>query len=275
MPRRASSLASKKLLSAASKAATSKSKAEAVVAEPAAQPPKPTEVKLSAAKGRPMLHWVGKKPLSRVTAFPAQLAETFDPSGELQTANGEQRTGNLYYGDNKEVLAHLLANGYRGKVDLIYIDPPFDSGADYVRKVTLRGKSALAKLEGESYSLGEQVQYTDIWANDNYLQFMYERLILLKELLREGGAIYMHCDPSRNSYLRVLMDEVFGTDAFVNEVVWQRLSAHNDSKRYGIIHDTLYFYCKGGNFTWNNDSTPLSERYIEQFFDSVEESSGR
>lgn len=141
-----------------------------------------------------MLQWVGKKPLSRVTAFPAQLAETFDPSGELATLHGEHRTGNLYYGDNKEVLAYLLANGYRGKVDLIYIDPPFDSGADYVRKVTLRGKSALAKLEGESYSLGEQVQYTDIWANDNYLQFMYERLILLKELLREGGSIWLHCD---------------------------------------------------------------------------------
>jgi hypothetical protein len=156
--------------------------------------PKPTEVKLTPAKGRPMLQWVGKKPLSRVTAFPAQLAETFDPSGELATLHGEHRTGNLYYGDNKEVLAYLLANGYRGKVDLIYIDPPFDSGADYVRKVTLRGKSALAKLEGESYSLGEQVQYTDIWANDNYLQFMYERLILLKELLREGGSIWLHCD---------------------------------------------------------------------------------
>ena len=102
---------------------------------------KPVEVKLTATKGRPMLQWVGKKPLQRVTAFPAQLAETFDPAGELETPGGELKAGQLFYGDNKEVLAHLLANGYRGKVDLIYIDPPFDSGADYVRKVTLRGKS--------------------------------------------------------------------------------------------------------------------------------------
>ena len=279
--------------------AKKKTAAKPAAETPAESPaPKSTEVKLGAAKGRPMLQWVGKKPLSRVTAFPAQLVETFDPANELNCSGGVSpsianeeapslssngtdahraplQSGNLYYGDNKEVLAHLLANGYRGKVDIVYIDPPFDSAADYVRKVTLRGKSALAKIEGETYSLGEQVQYTDIWANDNYLQFMYERLILLKELLREGGSIYLHCDPSRNSYLRILMDEVFGAESFVNEIVWQRLSAHNDSNRYGIIHDTVYFYCKGGNFTWNNDSTPLSERYIEQFFDSVEEGTGR
>jgi hypothetical protein len=159
--------------------------------------PKSTEVKLGAAKGRPMLQWVGKKPLSRVTAFPAQFVEAFDPTAELASPSGVQASGNLFYGDNKEVLAHLLANGYRGKVDLVYIDPPFDSAADYVRKVTLRGKSALNKIEGESYSLGEQVQYTDIWANDNYLQFMFERLILLKELLKPNGVIFLHCDDSK------------------------------------------------------------------------------
>ena len=92
------------------------------------------------------------------------------------------------------MLAHLLANGFRGKVKLVYIDPPFDSGADYVRKVSLRGATGTAKLDGETYTLGEQVQYTDIWANDNYLQFMYERLMLLKELLAEDGSIYLHCD---------------------------------------------------------------------------------
>ena len=136
-----------------------KKKTVAKVAQPAAETPvespvpKSTGVKLGAAKGRPMLQWVGKKPLSRVTAFPAQLVETFDPGGELASASGLQASGNLYYGDNKEVLAHLLANGYRSKVDIVYIDPPFDSAADYVRKITLRGKSALTKIEGETYSV--------------------------------------------------------------------------------------------------------------------------
>ena len=108
------------------------------------------------------------------------------------------------------MLAHLLANGFRGKVNLIYIDPPFDSGADYVRKVSLRGAKGTAKLDSESYTLGEQIQYTDIWANDNYLQFMYERVMLLKELLAPGAAIYVHMDEAQEHYIKVLMDEVFG-----------------------------------------------------------------
>ena len=90
-----------------------------------------------------MLHWVGKKPLARVTAFPAQAIEAFDPLGE-STGPAQANGGRFYHGDCKEVLAHLLASGHRGKINLVYIDPPFDSGADYVRKVSLRGKSAIA-----------------------------------------------------------------------------------------------------------------------------------
>jgi DNA modification methylase len=241
--------------------------AKPVAAEPVT--PKATEVKLGPAKGRPMLQWVGKRPLSRVTAFPAQLVETFDPAGELHTSGGvspSQDSGQLFYGDNKEVLAHLLANGYRGKVDLIYIDPPFDSAADYVRKVTLRGKSALAKIEGETYSLGEQVQYTDIWANDNYLQFMYERLILLKELLREGGSIYLHCDPRRSAYLRIALDEVLGSDNFQNEIVWERTNAHNmPSSTYARSHDVIFFYTKGPLETFNHQKIPISEAQLSRY----------
>jgi hypothetical protein len=177
---------------------------------------KKAEVKIRPAKGRPMLTWVGKRPLSHVTAFPAQHVETFDPLGTLQRAPTKPdiwkdwppvhpKGGLLFHGDNKEVLAHLLANGFRGKVNLVYIDPPFDSGADYVRRVSLRGAKGTAKLDGESYTLGEQIQYTDIWANDNYLQFMYERLLLLKELLAEDGSIYLHCDAARSYLLRCLL----------------------------------------------------------------------
>jgi len=141
-----------------------------------AAPPK-AEVKITAAKGRPMLTWVGKRPLSHVTAFPAQHVETYAPGNGGSAALGPPfyadwpraypKGGLLFHGDNKEVLAHLLANGFRGRVNLIYIDPPFDSGADYVRKVSLRGAKGTAKIDGESYTLGEQIQYTDIWANDN------------------------------------------------------------------------------------------------------------
>ena len=245
---------------------------------------KPKDVTVTKAKGRPMLTGVGKKPLARVRAYPAQAIERFDATAgqalPLQEAGWSDwpkdlpKGGLLYHGDNKDVLAHLLANGFRGKVKLIYIDPPFDSGADYVRKVQLRGATSTVKIDGEDYTLGEQVQYSDIWANDNYLQFMYERLLMLKMLLSPDGSIYLHCDPSRNSYLRLVLDEVFGADAFINEIVWQRLSAHNDAKRYGIIHDTIYYYGPPER-SWNPQRIELRETYVDQFFDQVEEGSGR
>jgi len=245
---------------------------------------KPPEIKITAAKGRPMLTWVGKRPLSRVTAFPAQHIETFDPVGPLRKpANADlwkdwpdayPPGGLLFHGDNKEVLAHLLANGFRGKVDLVYIDPPFDSGADYVRKVALRGATGSAKLDGEDYTLGEQVQYADIWANDTYLQFMYERLLLLRELMTEDGSIYLHCDWHRNHQLRCVMDEVLGADHLVNEIVWQRTASHNDPGRFGVIHDVILLYSKGGSYTFNDPKVPQSEQYIEQFFVYAESPTG-
>lgn len=186
------------------------------------------KIKVTKAKGRPMLSWIGKKTLSRVTAFPAQLVERFDPENTAQplTApvykeNNRNWQNLLFHGDNKDALAWLLANGYRGKVDLIYIDPPFDSGADYVREVQLRGPGGRAKIEGEGYTLGEQIQYTDIWSNDNYLQFMYERLLLLKEMLTYNGVIYVHTDREREHQLRMLLDEVMGRDNFLNWIAYR------------------------------------------------------
>jgi len=113
-----------------------------------------------------MLSWVGKRPLRQVRADPAQLVERFDAGGEASGSidwtdwpNCFDRAGLLFHGDNKEVLTHLLANGFRGKVDLVYIDLPFDSGADYVRRVQLRGASGTARLDGETYTLGELWMY--------------------------------------------------------------------------------------------------------------------
>jgi DNA modification methylase len=227
------------------------------------------EVAVTAAKGRPMLTWVGKRPLRHVTAFPAQHVESFDPSGDVSKRgsdvwagwpDGYPRGGLLFHGDNKEVLAHLLANGFRGKVDLVYIDPPFDSGADYVRKVTLRGPKGTARVDGEGYTLGEQLQYTDIWANDNYLQFMYERLLLLKELLGSEGSLYVHVDSRRCHHIRLLLDEVFGEDAFRNQIAWKRTSSHGGANRYGAVTDFLLFYAPGRQQSvWNPQFQELTE----------------
>ena len=129
----------------------------------------PANVKVSQAKGRPMLSWIGKQPLRELPVFPAQAVERFSLDGaEADGVDWDDwpahypQGGLLFHGDNKEVLTNLIANGYRGMVDLVYIDPPFDSGADYVRRVSLRGPKGTATLDGEGYTLGEQIQYTDI-----------------------------------------------------------------------------------------------------------------
>ena len=247
-------------------------------------PKKTKDVTVAKAKGRPMLTWVGKKPLSRVTAYPAQAIERFDVGtdpAQLSRATDWSdwpkdlpQGGLLYHGDNKDVLAHLLANGFRGKVKLIYIDPPFDSGADYVRKVQLRGAKGTVKIDGEDYTLGEQVQYGDIWANDNYLQFMYERLLMLRELLSEDGSLYLHCDWNKSHHLRCLLEEVFGQDGFRNEVIWQRVAARSDSTTYNHIHDVVFFCTKSQEFTWNQQYHPYSEKYVEEKY-SLSDKDGR
>lgn len=255
---------------------------KAAASSPKGSREKETRVEIKPAKGRPMLTWVGKKPLRTAIAYPAQLVETYGsplPVGEGRGGEGWSdwpkdlpQTGLLFHGDNKDVLAWLLANGFRGKVKLIYIDPPFDSGADYVRNVNLRDSPT--PLEGEGYVLGEQIQYADIWSNDNYLQFMYERLLLIKELLAEDGSIYLHCDWHRNHHLRCLLDEVFSPDHFLSEIVWQRTASHNDPGRYGTIHDLIFFYSKGASYIWNNPKIPQSQEYIDQFFVYAESPAG-
>jgi DNA modification methylase len=266
------------------KAPTAKS-----IAEPAPEttpvlpaPVKKVEVKITAAKGRPMLTWVGKQPLSYVTAFPAQHVEAFDPTGSLtKPANADlwkdwpatyPKGGLLFHGDNKEVLAHLLANGFRGKVNLIYIDPPFDSGADYVRKVSLRGAKGTAKLDGETYTLGEQIQYTDIWANDNYLQFMYERLMLLKELMAPNAVVVLHCDHNVVHRLRCLLDEVFMEQNFINEIVWQHAVIGAGRGIYRCLpkaHETLLCYAKNDEYVFNTDDKAVRVPYKERITENL------
>jgi DNA modification methylase len=211
------------------------------------------KLKIPKNPGRPMLHWVGKRPLMTVQSYPAKLVETVGAKDAPQSPQYDVLQDDwrnlLFHGDNKEILSTLLVQGFRGKVDLIYIDPPFDSGADYVRKVELRGNRQ--KLEGEEQSTLEQVQYEDIWANDQYLQFMYERLILLRELLSEQGSIYLHCDWHKSHHLRFLLDEVFGQDNFLNEIIWCYTGPSPTNDYFPRKHDSILSYRKSANYIFN------------------------
>ena len=235
-------------------------------------------MRIKPVKGRPMLHWVGKRPIDKVNAYPAQLVETYNvenPEKEPTYDRFKDGPNLLFQGDNKEILSTLLVQGFRGKIDLIYIDPPFASGADYVRKVALRGKRE--KLEAEGHTIAEQIQYSDIWTNDTYLQFMYERLILMRELLSDKGAIYVHCDWRMNSYLRLALDEIFGEINFRNEIVWRKYGGHKNTAKlkFTTENDTLLFYSVTDRYTFNAIYRPLSEQTIKSEYRHTDENGRR
>ncbi|QQS44351.1 site-specific DNA-methyltransferase [Candidatus Roizmanbacteria bacterium] len=213
------------------------------------------KIKIGTPNGRPMLTWVNKRPLESVTGYPTQLTESFGDKEALKVPEYGKLEKNwhnlLFHGDNKEVLASLLELGFRGKVDLIYIDPPFASNKDYMRKVELRGLKSLGRLEEDSESIIQQTMYEDIWKRDEYFQFIYERLILLKELLAETGSIYVHLDYRMVHYIKVLLDEIFGEDGLKAEIIWNYETGGVNKNEYGKKHDSILFYTKSDKFTFN------------------------
>lgn len=205
-------------------------------------------------KGFPELRWTGKRPYDSTQYYPAQLRERY----------GEETNGwinKIFWGDNLQVMSHLLKQ-YRGQVKLIYIDPPFDSKADYKKKIEIKGVGK-ATSDGSTF---EEKQYGDIWTNDEYLQFMYERFILLRELLAQDGSIYVHCDWHKSSYLRMILDDVFGPENFRNEIVWSYFGFKRaTSKKFPQKHDLIYSYTKSQDYVWNVQYVPHSEDYIKRF----------
>jgi len=164
----------------------------------------------------------------------------------------------LIYGDNLLAVAALLAGddespSLRGKVDLIYIAPPYDSKADYRTKITLPGTTIEQRP-----TVIEQFAYSDTWADGtaSYLAMIVPRFILMRELLAETGSIYVHLDWHVGHYVKLVLDEVFGKDNFRNEVIWHYRRWTAGSKRYQNMHDTLFFYSK-------TDSYPFAQIAVD------------
>ena len=209
-------------------------------------------------KGYPELHWTGKRPYKSTVYYPAQLKEVYgEPKNDWMNK--------IFWGDNLPVMSHLLKD-YRGKIDLIYIDPPFDSKADYKKKIKLKGKEI-----SNDQSTFEEKQYGDIWTNDEYLQFMYERLILLRELLSDRGSIFLHCDSHQSHYLRMLLDETFGSSNFINEIIWRKSNSHNDGNKFGCITETIFFYSKSPTYLYHKQFYEMDEKS----YNLIEEETGR
>ncbi|MCW5601578.1 site-specific DNA-methyltransferase [Nitrosomonas sp.] len=175
-------------------------------------------------------------------------------------------TNKLIWGDNKLILSSLKNGPLREEIEkqgglkLIYIDPPFDVGADFSMDIEIGGDTFTKKP-----NILEEIAYRDTWGKgaDSFIAMIYERLILMRDLLAEEGSIYVHCETRVNSLIRLAMDEIFGRDNLRSEVTWMRNSSHNDaSGRYGRVKDTIYFYGKSDQAKLNTLFTPYTEDYI-------------
>ena len=203
----------------------------------------------------PEIIWHGKHPFYSTQYYPAKLCESY-------IDNNNEWKNKLFWGDNLQVMGHLLKD-YKGKIDLIYIDPPFDSKTDYKKRIELHGKS-------KKYSF-EEKQFSDTWVNDDFLQFMYERLIIMRELLSDKGCIYLHCDWHKSHHLRMIMDEVFGSENFVNEIVWHYSGAGTPKGCWAKRHDNIFLYSKTSKYIFNADDirTDYSAATIERFSHTI------
>lgn len=234
----------------------------------------------------PELIWKGKyddagrkvAPLRMMLPF--QTVETVNESAQERQRSiffaedrGTDWRNRLIWGDKKYVLPSLLPE-LSGAIDLIYIDPPFATGADFSFQAEVPASpedengddgdgdsSTFTKVP----SVIEQKAYRDTWGRglDGYAQWFYEAAILLRELLADTGSIYVHCDYRADALIRMILTEVFGAENFINEIVWKRTTAHGDAaqgaRRYDVVHDTILFYCRNvRSYKWDTQYVPFS-----------------
>ena len=206
----------------------------------------------------------------------------FEAAGIYLDSRGRQLKGwtnKLIWGDNKLILSSLKNGPIRAEIEkaggikLIYIDPPFDVGADFSMDIEI-GDDTFTKKP----SVLEELAYRDTWGKgaDSFIAMIYERLVLMRDLLAEDGSIYVHCDWRVNAYLKNVLDEVFGRRTFSTEIIWKRTTSHAQKQSFGIIHDCLFIYRKReDSFIWNPQHEEHSQEYIEKYYSNFDETGRR
>ena len=234
----------------------------------------PKQYNITPAKGQALLNFQGRRFPDKIDVFETDLIEEvrntkakepslFDKEIDL---NSDFRNL-LIKGDCLSTYAYLKQQNI--KVDLVYIDPPFASGANYAKKLYLRngGKS---EIEAEDNTIGEEVMYGDIWQKEDYLNWLYERLLAIKDVMNDNACIYLHLDWHIGHYVKVLMDEIFGEENFVNEIVWQRKQAQAwSTNQFGITNDSIFFYAIGDDYIFNptySKDDEDTQKYIKERF---------
>ena len=191
---------------------------------------------------------------------------------ELKEQIGQNPNNLVIRGECLSACAYLRDKGIY--VDLIYVDPPFASGADYAKKVYIRRNPKVAQLMAqieknldiEEIRAFEEKMYGDIWDKERYLNWMYENLMAMKSVMSEEASIYVHLDYHIGHYVKILMDEIFGEDNFRNEIIWKRATAHSDAEFYGNNFDCIFFYTKSqSGYTFNTTYQDYEESYLARF----------
>jgi site-specific DNA-methyltransferase (adenine-specific)/adenine-specific DNA-methyltransferase len=245
---------------------------------------------LFAEKREVELVWNGKTREVCTAILPFQILEHIDEprkekrdDEELALDSGGRQvkgwTNKLIWGDNKLILSSLKSGALRRQIEdagglkLIYIDPPFDVGADFSMDIEIGGETF-----HKEPNLLEQIAYRDTWGRgaDSFIAMIYERLILMRDLMHSEASIYVHCDWRVNSFLRAAMGEIFGPDNFVNQICWRRTTAHGDAKQgaqhFDTVDDTILFFAKSEEHKiWNTQYVPFSDEQIEQQYNKAEE----
>lgn len=202
------------------------------------------------------------------------------PYYEVETTEkvGDADTDNMIIrGECLSACAYLKEQGV--KVDLVYIDPPFASGADYAKKVYVRRNPKVAEaisqaeteLDIDELKAFEETMYGDVWDKEKYLNWMYENLVAIKSVMSDTASIYVHLDYHIGHYVKILMDEIFGEDNFRNEIVWKRSTAHNDSTGFANLHDTIYYYSMSNELYFDIPMVPYSDEYIKHYYNKEDE----
>lgn len=187
----------------------------------------------------------------------------------LEKRGANEKHNLMMHGECLSTCAYLKEQGV--EVDLVYIDPPFASGADYAKKIYIRRnplvqkamKEAEQNLDNEEMKEFEEKMYGDIWDKERYLNWMYENLMAIKSVMSENASIYVHLDDHIGHYVKILMDEIFGEGNFRNDISWKSTASHNDSsKSFSSISDHIYFYSLSENGVFNTLYTPYTDEYI-------------
>ncbi len=222
----------------------------------------------------------GKKVAPLRVSLPFQTVETINESAQerqkafdlFSTGRDSEWRNRLIWGDKKYVLPSLL-DEFAGKVNLIYIDPPFNVGADFSFQVQVGDEDDENESFTKEPSIIEQKAYRDTWGRglDSYLQWFYETTALLYDLLSEDGSIYVHLDYHVSHYAKVILDDAFGADSFQNEIIWKRQTAHSDAQRYNPIHDTIFYFVKSPSAPFNHIHTAYDEGYTKSHYPYTDE----